>query len=164
MHCYSRSCFKILSKPNKYTITASQPTIFRSNTLPVVNPAQPPGGPYALAVGSMTICCVDYSNMRSLPTADTMAALAQMIGGMTAFPNPWNNQHQLAIRYRFMHNAPVTLQLFDISGRCMATWHPEFDDNTLECFYPVTMQLKPGIYLLKGTNGLELLNAKLVVQ
>jgi hypothetical protein len=155
--------YTILSKENPYKITSAMPNSFRSNIPPLrINPAQPLAGPYTYALGSMTICCIDYRNARRAKPG-TALSIPEKASMLSAFPNPVAGSNMVTIKYQFAENAAVSLELYDITGRKVMSWMPNFEDNTQECYFPVTLNLQSGTYLLRASNGQQVQTVRLVV-
>jgi serine protease AprX len=141
------------------------PGEFKSNNALSVNASQPPIGSYSWTAGSMTICCINYGYKMSNQEQHTKVA-TEPKGSMILFPNPTNKQ--LTIKYQMEHEGKVSINVFDVMGKKIATWKTPFDanDNTKLCYYSVpesAMNFASGTYIVELSNGFETYTSRIVI-
>lgn len=161
-HLHPSNIATIKSRQQPFAITNTGPNTFRSNVDFIPNGLNP--STYTYSSGAMTICCVNYS----VPNA-RMARPERLHQGeevesslLIAYPNP-NAGDALSIKYRFAENLPVTLELYDVMGRKLGVWNPSSADHSAETQFHLPLQVQPGLYTLKATNGTEQQAVRLVI-
>ena len=81
--------------------------------------------------------------------------------------NPDNPaQDRLTIEYQMKTKEKVTIFVYDVMGRKIAEWHPEFNDSSRPCKYEApfsAIDLQTGNYLITITNGVDIYRSRLTV-
>jgi len=111
----------------------------------------------------MQICCINY-NFRPIGTTGVATTNANKAGFMQVYPNP--TMDNLTIAYQMKTKEKVTITVYDIMGRKIAEWHPEFTDNTKLCTFKIEaaqMRWSAGNYLIHLSNGKETYKSKLII-